>query len=301
MKSDEVRCKPNRTTGAVAKWEGKGLQNPYRRFDSAPRLHSSQSVLRILSTPNDTILGVGSTISPRVSQQVAACFMSAFRKSARKTNKTSPRFAFKPEVQLAKLARSCYERGWLLGTSGNFSSVVSRNPFCLAITSTGLEKGSLTVEQFVRVDASGSVTHGSGKPSAETAFHLVVTRVRQAGAVLHTHSVWSTILSERRARERGLWIEGYEMLKGLQGVTSHQHREWLPILENDQDVPQLAREVEKVLGEHPRAHGFLLRKHGLYTWGENLSEARRHLEILEFLMEVLGRIAFPEPTTLARG
>ena len=91
------------------------------------------------------------------------------------------------------------------------------------------------------------------------------------------------------------------MLKGLQGVTSHQHREWLPVLENDQDIPKLAREVEKVLDEHPRAHGFLLRKHGLYTWGENLSEAKRHLEILEFLMEVLGRTAFAEPSTVAPG
>ena len=227
--------------------------------------------------------------------------MSTSRKSAGKPGKTAPRFAFKPEMQLAKLARSCYERGWLLGTSGNLSAVVSRKPFCLAITSTGLDKGALTADQFVRVDASGSVVHGTGKPSAETALHLVVARVRQAGTVLHTHSVWSTILSEGHAKDRGLWVEGYEMLKGLKGLTSHQHREWLPILENDQDIPKLAHHVESVLKEHPRAHGFLLRKHGLYTWGDNLSEAKRHLEILEFLLEVLGRTAFAEPSTGARG
>jgi methylthioribulose-1-phosphate dehydratase len=227
--------------------------------------------------------------------------MSASRKSADKPRKTSPHFAFKPEMRLAKLARSCYERGWLMGTSGNFSSVVSWDPFRLAITSTGLDKGALTADQFVRLDANGCVVHGSGTPSAETALHLVVVRVRQAGTVLHTHSAWSTILSERYAGERGLKIEGYEMLKGLQGITSHQHREWLPILQNDQDIAKLAQEVEKVLDEHPHAHGFLLRKHGLYTWGENLSEAKRHLEILEFLLEVLGRTAFAEPSTVALG
>jgi methylthioribulose-1-phosphate dehydratase len=91
------------------------------------------------------------------------------------------------------------------------------------------------------------------------------------------------------------------MLKGLKGVTSHQHREWVPILENDQDIPKLAHLVEGILDRHPDAHGFLLRKHGLYTWGENLGEAKRHLEILEFLLEVLGRAAFPEPTTLLQG
>jgi methylthioribulose-1-phosphate dehydratase len=227
--------------------------------------------------------------------------MSAFRKFANQPGKTKPRFAFKAEMQLAKLARSCYERGWLLGTSGNFSTVVSRSPFRLSITATGLDKGALAADQFVRVDATGSVVRGTGKPSAETALHLVLTRVRQAGTVLHTHSVWSTLLSERYARRRGLWIEGYEMLKGLKGVSSHQHREWLPILENDQDIPKLAEEVEKVLGEHPYAHGFLLRKHGLYTWGENVSEGKRHLEILEFLMEVLGRTVEVEISALSRG
>jgi len=227
--------------------------------------------------------------------------MGASHKSADRARKTARRFPFKPEMQLARLARSCYERGWLLGTSGNFSSVVSRDPFRLAITSTGLDKGALTADQFVRVDASGFAVQGAGKPSGETALLLVVARVRQAGAVLHTHSVWSTMLSELKAKEGGLSIEGYEMLKGLQGVNSHQHREWLPILENDQDIPTLADEVERVLNEHSRAHGFLLRKHGLYTWGENFSEAKRHLEILEFLLEVLGRTAVPEPATLARG
>jgi methylthioribulose-1-phosphate dehydratase len=222
--------------------------------------------------------------------------MSASRKSADPPRETALHSASKPELQLAKLARSCYMRGWLLGTSGNFSAVVSREPFRLAITSTGLDKGALTADQFVRVDASGSVVHGRGRPSAETALHLVVARLCRAGTILHTHSVWSTIVSERHARERGLWIEGYEMLKGLRGVTSHQHREWLPILENDQDIPKLARQFERLLDEHPGAHGFLLRKHGLYTWGENLSEAKRHLEILEFLMEVIGRTAFAEPS-----
>jgi methylthioribulose-1-phosphate dehydratase len=85
------------------------------------------------------------------------------------------------------------------------------------------------------------------------------------------------------------------MLKGLKGVTSHAHREWLPIIENDQDMPRLAGVVETALRRQPEIHGFLLLNHGLYTWGENLAEAKRHLEILEFLLEVLGRIRFRAP------
>jgi len=193
------------------------------------------------------------------------------------------------EMLLAALGRSFYARGWALGTSGNFSAVVSRDPFRIAITSTGLDKGSLTPDQLVQVDANGTVTEGSGQASAETALHLVVVRAREAGAVLHTHSIWSTIISELHAAQHGIWIEGYEMLKGLQGVKSHTHREWLPIVENDQDMARLAGVVDRTLTEHPDAHGFLLRGHGLYTWGEDLGQAKRHLEILEFLLEVIGR------------
>jgi methylthioribulose-1-phosphate dehydratase len=193
------------------------------------------------------------------------------------------------EKFLAELGRSCYARGWAVGTSGNFSAVVSREPFVLTITATGLHKGNLSPDHFLRVDASGKVLEGSGQPSAETALHLVVARVRQAGAVLHTHSVWSTIVSELSAQQRGLWIEGYEMLKGLEGVSSHLHREWLPTLENDQDMTRLAGGIETRLAECPGAHGFLLRGHGLYTWGKTLQQARRHLEILEFVLEVMGR------------
>ena len=65
-------------------------------------------------------------------------------------------------------------------------------------------------------------------------------RVRGAGAVLHTHSLWSTLLSDCHAAAGGLAIEGYEMLKGLEGVATHEHREWIPILENDQDMVRLA-------------------------------------------------------------
>jgi methylthioribulose-1-phosphate dehydratase len=83
------------------------------------------------------------------------------------------------------------------------------------------------------------------------------------------------------------------MLKGLSGVTSHEHRELVPILDNDQDMPRLARRVGETLDRYPEAHAFLLRRHGLYTWGETLADAERHVEILEFLFETVGRTQGP--------
>jgi methylthioribulose-1-phosphate dehydratase len=177
----------------------------------------------------------------------------------------------------------------VLGTSGNFSAVVSREPLRLAITSTGLDKGELKAGHFLEMDDAGGVVRGDGRPSAEALLHVAVVRCLNAGAVLHTHSVWSTVLSGSHAAQGGIGLEGFEMLKGLEGVRTHKHREWLPILENSQDMIELGERVSKTLRESPGIHGFLLREHGLYTWGGSLQEAKRHVEILEFLMEVLVR------------
>ena len=199
--------------------------------------------------------------------------------------------------KLADIGRRFYERGWVMGTSGNFSAVVSRRPLTLAITSSAAHKGRLAAQQFLQIDAQGNVTgaaarprtNGAAKPSAETRLHLEIVDFRGAGAVLHTHSLWSTILSDRHAKAKGLAIEQFEMLKGLDGVVSHEHREWIPIVRNDQDMTRLARDVRHVLSDNPSAHAFLLERHGLYTWGATLDAAERHVEILEFLLEVTGR------------
>jgi methylthioribulose-1-phosphate dehydratase len=175
------------------------------------------------------------------------------------------------------------------GTSGNFSAVTSREPLRLAITATGLDKGSLRPADILEIDAACRVTRGKGVPSAESFVHLTIAAMRDVGSVLHTHSVWSTILSDAFAPQRGLALEGFEMLKGLEGVSSHEHREWLPILENSQDMKELAQTAGKALRENPGCHGFLIRRHGMYTWGADLAKAKRHVEILEFLLEVVGR------------
>lgn len=188
---------------------------------------------------------------------------------------------------LIAIGRRFDARGWVLGTSGNFSAVVSREPLRLAITRSGTHKGELAPGDILEVDEGGLTPEGAA--SAETRLHVEIVAARGAGAVLHTHSIWSTVLSERFAPQGGIAIGGYEMLKGLAGVTTHHHREWLPILENDQDMTRLAAEVRRTLDGHPECHGFLLRRHGLYTWGTTLADARRHVEILEFLLESVGR------------
>lgn len=191
---------------------------------------------------------------------------------------------------LVETAAGFHRRGWMLGTSGNLSAVVSRDPLRLAITRSGVDKGTLAPDQILEVDAAGECVRGEGKASDETSLHFEIVRKRGAGSVLHTHSVWSTILSDTHVPDGGFALEGYEMLKGLAGVRTHEHREWLPVLPNTQDYVALVRDLGESLDRYPESHGLLLAGHGLYTWGKDATEARRHVEILEFLFEVRGRL-----------
>ena len=192
--------------------------------------------------------------------------------------------------QLSKVGYEFYRRNWVLGTSGNFSALIERNPLKLCITASGNEKGSLDETHFLEIDENAEVLQGNGKPSAETLLHLAIYRhLPETNSILHTHSVWGTILSDVYAKNGFIEIEGYEMLKGLAGVKTHEHIEQVPIVENSQDYVALSHVIENVLRENPDCHGVYLRRHGLYTWGKDVKEAIRHIEIFEFLFEVLGR------------
>src|SRR4026207_206149 len=130
---------------------------------------------------------------------------------------------------LAATAKGFHARGWLLGTSGNLSAVVQREPLQIAMSPSGVDKGELRAEQLLSIDENARIVgQQGGKPSDESLLHIRIVKERGAGAVLHTHAIWNTILSDLYADDGGVKIEGYEMLKGLQGVGTHAPPEWWP-------------------------------------------------------------------------
>jgi methylthioribulose-1-phosphate dehydratase len=189
--------------------------------------------------------------------------------------------------QLCATARWCSARGWVPATSGNFSV---RDGERVLVTASGLDKGALSRAGLLEIDAAGSVVAGEGTPSAETALHLILYRKRpQAKAILHVHTIWNTLVSGRFEAAGRVTLHGYELEKAFAGVGSHESSVPVPVLKNSQDYGWLAEELERKLDEYSEAPGVLLSRHGLYTWGESVAEARRHLEALEFLFEVEER------------
>ena len=109
--------------------------------------------------------------------------------------------AFSEPIQgLREVGHHFWTRGWSLGTSSNYSVVIDREPLRLLITASGKDKGHLGPNDFVIVDETGQrVPTEQPASSAETLLHCSAAKHRGAGAILHTHSVWATILLRETA------------------------------------------------------------------------------------------------------
>ncbi|CAJ1001360.1 MULTISPECIES: methylthioribulose 1-phosphate dehydratase [Bacillales] len=175
-------------------------------------------------------------------------------------------------------------RDWFPGTSGNLSIKLSDDPLQFAVTASGKDKTKLSPEDYLVVDGeSRPVEPTTLKPSAETLIHAVVyKRIPQAGACFHVHTVWNNLVSELYFGQRAFSIQGQELIKGL-GIWEENARITIPIVENFAHIPTLAAAIEKVIT--PDVPGVLIRNHGIYAWGANDFEAKRHLESFEFLFE----------------
>ncbi|MCO7190086.1 MULTISPECIES: methylthioribulose 1-phosphate dehydratase [unclassified Pseudoalteromonas] len=172
------------------------------------------------------------------------------------------------------------EQGWVPATGGNFSIRTEQG---FVVTASGHDKGALQPEHFLEFDIEGTQTAGTGNPSAETELHLALYALSpRTHCILHTHSVAATVLS-RLTAHHSLDITGYEMQKALHGYTSHLETLAIPVFDNDQDIPALAGRVAEYHSHTPIQHGVLIRGHGLYAMGGDITETRRHIEALEFL------------------
>lgn len=178
--------------------------------------------------------------------------------------------------------RELARAGWTPATSSNFSERLDDRH--AAITVSGRDKGRLTPDDIMVVDFDGQPVATANRPSAETLLHTqLYRRFPGIGCVLHTHSPVQTIASRLYASQGHVRFEGYELQKAFSGNTTHEGSMDVPVFANTQDMPELAAKVEAMLDRGP-LWGYLIDGHGLYAWGRDMAEARRHLEAFEFLL-----------------
>ena len=185
--------------------------------------------------------------------------------------------------EIIEAGRFLYARGWSPATSSNYSTRLSASQALLTVS--GKHKGQLGPDDVLATDLAGNSLEPGKKPSAETLLHTQLYSWRpEIGAVLHTHSVNATVLS-RLTPGDSIEFEDYELQKAFSGVSTHESSVLVPIFDNDQDIARLAAKVQPWLEAHPDCVGYLIRGHGLYTWGARMSDALHQIEAFEFLFE----------------
>lgn len=184
-------------------------------------------------------------------------------------------------AEIAANTRELSALGWTPATSSNFS--MRLDDWHAAITVSGRDKGRLVEADIMVVDFEGQPVATPQRPSAETLLHTqLYARFPGIGCVLHTHSRVQTVSSRLFAAQGHLRLAGYELLKAFDGNQTHEMAIDVPVLPNTQDMPALAAQVEALLDAGP-LWGYLIDGHGLYAWGRDMAQARRHLEAFEFL------------------
>ncbi|MDX1757651.1 MAG: methylthioribulose 1-phosphate dehydratase [Marinobacter sp.] len=185
---------------------------------------------------------------------------------------------------IVEAGRFLYGQGWSPATSSNYSARIDERH--IAITVSGRHKGQLRTDDVMVVDTDGRAVQSQCRSSAETLLHTVVyQRLPEVGAVLHTHSVKATVLSRLLPAGDPLVLSGYELQKAFPGCDTHESTLTVPVFDNTQDMDQLSADTRRWLADNPQQPGYLIRGHGLYTWGETMADCLRHVEAFEFLFE----------------
>lgn len=193
-----------------------------------------------------------------------------------------------PIKNVIEIAHFCATQGWVPATSGNFSARYDDQS--LAITVSGKDKGSLTAEEVMLIDFEGN-SLDEKRPSAETLLHTqLYKRFPEIEIIAHIHSTASMALSKLCYEKglKGIILEDWELLKALSHVNTHKHKEEIPIFENNQNIIELAIEIEHYIQKKPSEcgfHSYLIAGHGLYTWGRNRAEIKRHIEAINSLLD----------------
>ncbi len=188
--------------------------------------------------------------------------------------------------ELADVIRAYHQKGWSPATSTNYSFRLAERPEVIIVSKSGIDKSVFSTADFMEVDLNGMALPAFEgiRPSAETLIHCKLYQLfPEMMCIVHSHSVYSVLQSMKNLQ--AVSLSGYEVLKGFEGIKTHETSVDVPIFDNTQDMPAFAEVMEN---EKHRltVPAFIMRQHGTYAWGRNLFEAKRHLETAEYLFEV---------------
>jgi methylthioribulose-1-phosphate dehydratase len=182
-----------------------------------------------------------------------------------------------------------HQKGFAPATSSNYSvRMVGCADFW--VSESGVDKGGFTPANLIQVDSEGLPINDTRTTSAETDLHTTLYKLYpDAHCILHTHSIFGTVLSDYISSKRGILLENYELLKAFEGIKTHETRLYIPIFENTQHIPNLSKQIIAYQAKNADMRAFLIEGHGMYTWASSVAAAKMQVEAIEFLLECAYR------------
>src|ERR1700737_3443314 len=170
------------------------------------------------------------------------------------------------------LARQFYDLGWVGGTGGG---ICIREGEHVIVAPSGVQKERMSPEQMFTLSLDGTVVERPAdpelRPSECSSLFLTAVRLRDAGAVIHSHSIHAVIAS--LLFESEFVISELEMIKGIEGM-SYRDRLVVPIIENTARECDLTESLEAAIVAYPKTRAVLVRRHGAYVWGRDWMQAK---------------------------
>ncbi len=193
-----------------------------------------------------------------------------------------------PRERIVELCRHFYDLGWVSGTGGGLSI---RNEGRIFIAPSGVQKERMSPEDIFVLDAEAKVLERPADPSlrisACTPLFMNAYTLRDAGAVLHSHSLnamLATLISGDTFE-----VTQLEMMKGIAGIGYHDTLR-VPVIENTAHECDLADTMAAAMREHPQAQAVLVRRHGVYVWGRDWVQAKTQAECFDYLFAAAVRM-----------
>jgi len=194
-----------------------------------------------------------------------------------------------PERLIVELCRQMYGLGWATGTGGGISI---RQDGRVYMAPSGVQKERLQEADIYVLDEQGEVLRAPTTPGLKVSecapLFFNAFRLRDAGAVLHSHGMYAMLatLAHREAFE----CTEIEMIKGISGH-GYYDRLIVPIIENTARECELAERMAAAIEQHPNSSAVLVRRHGVYVWGRDYKHAKTQAECYHYLFEASVKMA----------
>ncbi|KAK4486945.1 hypothetical protein RD792_006260 [Penstemon davidsonii] len=204
---------------------------------------------------------------------------------------------------VSELCKQFYGLGWVLGTGGSVSVKVfddkePKSDQLIVMSPSGVQKERMMPEDMYVLSSDGvvlstprskSYPYNSPKCSECTPLFLQAYKIRNAGAVIHSHGIESCLVTMLRPLMKEFRIKHMEMIKGIEGHGYHDELV-IPIIENTAKEGELIDSFTEAIRSYPKSTAVLVRNHGVYIWGETWISAKTQAECYHYLFDAAVKL-----------